>query len=217
MMFKSYDYDTEGRVDYVTRIDMQGIKSCPWLALSSLIRTWVMTPEPEKYKYKYKGLQLWRRRSLSHLYWENTAWGIWLEILLIIYFISNCVGSQIPKLIVDFLKKKNFHTDQAWRLKRSHCAPRWQCYKNGPSIKITRSPSPRSSWPASSSKPADSLSLTGDPATKEWTQNIFDTKRPVIAISVLNIISNSGARRQNKVLVWLTLHLSIYLQILQIR
>ena len=29
MMFKSYDYDTEGRVDYVTRIDMQGIKSCP--------------------------------------------------------------------------------------------------------------------------------------------------------------------------------------------
>ena len=110
---------------------MQGIKSCPWLALSSLI-------QPEKYKYKYKGLQLWRRRSLSHLYWENTAWGIWLEILLIIYFISNCVGSQIPKLIVDFLKKKNFHTDQAWRLKRSHCAPRWQCYKNGPSIKIAK-------------------------------------------------------------------------------
>ena len=141
------------------------------------------------------------------------------NILLFIYFVSDCVGSQIPKLILDFpaISKKNFHTDQAWRLKRSHCALRWQCYKNGPSIKTTRSPSPRSSWPASSSKPADSLSPTGDPATKEWTQDIFDTERPVIAISVLNIISNSGARRQNKVLVWLTLHLSIYLQILQIR
>ena len=72
--------DTEGRVvDYVTRIDMQGIKSCPWLALSSLI-------QPEKYKYKYKGLQLWRRRSLSHLYWENTIWGIWKYFFLFILY-----------------------------------------------------------------------------------------------------------------------------------
>ena len=37
--------DTEGRVvDYVTRIDMQGIKSCPWLALSSLIHeSWLLS------------------------------------------------------------------------------------------------------------------------------------------------------------------------------
>ena len=44
MMFQFIIEDTEGRVDYVTRIDMQGIKSCPWLALSSLIHeSWLLS------------------------------------------------------------------------------------------------------------------------------------------------------------------------------